>query len=270
MRTTLSYSAARRLLIAAGVLLVAGLAGSMWARGVDEVEVVATLFFAPVFLALMLGGVAGGIAMGVAAGLGYLALRWPAVQLVGWEPLSGQVWARGLGYVLFGAAGGWAVGQLRAALDKLALRDDIDDETGLHNARSFLEAVDTELSRGRRYATVFSLVTAEAAAVRVDGGRRREAALLRELGRRLTEGVRSSDHLAHTRLDGHHLFGVVLPETGPEGARTVAANLGRHLAEVLGEEAVCRTVTYPEDESGISEVLERFRLADQASRPVAG
>src|SRR5258708_7740944 len=134
----MTYSQARRLIVAAGLLVLALLAGVMYARRVETVEVVAVLLFVPVFLALLKWNVPGGVVSAVAAGAVYVALGWPAIHAVGFGSFSGLVVSRVSGLLAFGLVGGWANSTLRTSLTKLDLYDQIDDATGLFNARYFV------------------------------------------------------------------------------------------------------------------------------------
>ena len=107
---TPNYQQSRLLLLVAGstVLLVTALV--LVLRAYDPAEVLAVILFLPVFVAAVLGGIRWGITVAVLAGLGYVGLRLPDIQQFGWAPLSNRVLAQILGYVVFGALGGWAAG----------------------------------------------------------------------------------------------------------------------------------------------------------------
>jgi GGDEF domain-containing protein len=238
-------------------------------RGVDPIEVAGTLLFVPVFAGFLFLGVPGGLALGVAAGVAYLVLRWPAIQLVGWKLLIGQIAARVVGYILFGIGGGWAMGQIRATLEKLELQDDIDDETGLGNARSMLKTVDLERARADRYQKLFSVVAADFTAPGWDEfSPRRQRTMLRELGIKVAAAVRATDNVAHARRGNHHIIGVVLPETAAGGARIFADNLHRQLTGLTptGEVRVA-TATYPAEPEPLGLILDLFKELDRAQRP---
>jgi GGDEF domain-containing protein len=264
----MSFARARSLLLLAGLILILLIGLVAISRGVDLVEVTATLLFIPVFVGFLFRGLRGGFAMGVIASVAYVLLRIPSLQLIGLAPLAGQISARIVGYLGFGLGGGWAAQQIKAALDKFELHDDIDDETGIGNARSMLEVTDTEKSRADRYQKVFSVVLADVSSARwSELPIRKQRTALRELGQRLEKAVRGSDHIAHARRAEHHLIGLVLPETGPEGARIASENMAKLLSETAGESAAIRlaVATYPGD--GIEPILELWRELDRARRP---
>jgi GGDEF domain-containing protein len=264
--STLTYQRARSLLLLAGFTLIAAVALVALVRGVDRVEVIGTLLFIPVFAGFMLFSLPGAVGVSLAAAAIYLLLRLPAIELVGFGPLAGQVTARLIGYLLFGLGGGWAIRQIKGTLDKMELYDDIDDETGLGNARSFLETADVERARAERYQKVFSVAAADFSAWE-DLPSRKTRNALRELGTRLAAGVRSSDHPVHGRIGNRHVIGVVLPETSSEGARIVADNLKSQLATATGVDVRVITATHPGNEAAMARIIELFKEIDRTLRP---
>src|SRR5688572_716985 len=140
----MTYAATRRLIVAGGLLVLVVLAAILYVRRVDTVEVLAVLLFLPVFVALVVGRVPGGVIAGVLAAVAYAALRLDAIDAVGASRFIGLIATRSVGYVAFGFIGGWGVRQLEASLEKLDIYDQIDDETGLFNARFFLQQTDLE------------------------------------------------------------------------------------------------------------------------------
>jgi GGDEF domain-containing protein len=237
------------------------------ARGVDQVEVIATMLFLPIFVAFLFFGIKGGFWFGLVASAIYLILRVPSLRLLGLTPLAGQIAARIIGYLGFGIGGGWASQQVKTALDKLAAQDDIDDETGLGNARAMLQMADLERTRADRYEKVFSVVLADIAEPAWERQpRRQQVASIRHLGQQLRRAVRANDHVSHSRQDSHHLIGVVLPETGPEGARIAAENLRKLLIELAGSAAGVRLAiaTHPGD--GLDPILDVWRRIDRDQR----
>lgn len=266
---TLTYDRARSLLLISGLILIGVVALVALVRRVDPIEVAATFLFVPVFAGFLFFGAVGGLVTGLLAGVAYVVLRWPSIEMIGLGPLLGQLGARLVGYLGFGLGGGWAVQQIRGTLEKLELHDEIDDETGLGNARSVLETADVERARADRYQKVFSLVAVDFIAPKWDelSGRRQRAAL-REFGTKLAAGVRSSDHVAHARRGDHHIVGLVLPETAVEGARIVADNLRRQLAAIVGsDELRVIMATHPMEADNVQKILSLFREIDRSQRP---
>lgn len=263
MPAALPYRRARDLVLVTGVVVLAAVVATMVLRGVDPVEVVATLLFAPVFVGFLFFSPLVGAALAVVAAGVYVGMRLPAIELVGFPVLSGLILSRVGGYLAFGLVGGWAASQLRRTLDKLELYDEVDDETGLGNGRAFLHAVDRERARAARYSTLFSVVTATFEAA--DG--RKGAARMRDLGTRLAASARGSDRACHARDGERHVVAVVLPETGAEGAATVAANLERRVGEYAAGSVALAQATFPGDDDALDRIVDHLRRLDAAGRP---
>lgn len=264
----MTFARARSLLLISGLVLIALVALVAISRGVDQTEVIATLLFIPVFAGFLFYGIRGGLALGLVASITYLILRIPSIRLLGLAPLSGQIAARALGYLGFGLGGGWASDQIRTGLDKLEAQDDIDDETGLGNARAMIQMTDVERARADRYQKVFSVVLADMTnptwrSLPI----RKQQGALKAFGQRVRKTLRTNDHVSHARQDDHHLIGVVLPETGPEGARIAAENLRQLLTSQAGDGSGVRLAiaTYPGD--GLGPILEMWRRLDTEARP---
>jgi GGDEF domain-containing protein len=264
------YDRARRLLVLVGLVILVIVVAGLLARSVDHVEVIGTLLFVPIFLALMYWGVPGGAIAGVAATFVYVVLRSDAIDAVGFGEFAGVVVSRGLGYLLFGVAGGWASSTLELSLEKLELYDTIDDLTGLHNARFLLDDVGLERARSERYETVFSVSFAEIPAAEIGAlSARRRRQLLRELGQRLDAAVRTVDRVAHG-FDGRvHHVAVVLPETASEGAEIFHDRLVAQLREFFAGRDVDTlptgdACTVPGDDARLEERLDAWRRIDAA------
>jgi GGDEF domain-containing protein len=277
MAPRMSYAFVRRFLLVAGLIGLALIAGLGYARGVDRLEVTATILFIPVFVALFLWGIKGGVVAGVLAAVAYATLRYPAIQVVGLTRFVGLILSRTVAYIAFGAIGGWAASQLESSLDKLELYDQVDDTTKLNNARFFLENTDMEMSRSRRYQTIFSVATVDvprAALAQLSG--RQERSVMRDLGGMIATSIRTVDRGVHGRDEQRHRFVVILPETGNEGARTFASRLAGRLAEQLKRRSVrleddlaFSALTFPGDESSFDSLRAEFQEIDQAEHPEA-
>jgi GGDEF domain-containing protein len=273
---SLGPTTARRLLLGLGSLVLLAVAALMWVRGVDGVEVGATLLFLPVFAGLVLWQIRGGLIAGGIAAVAYLMLRYPALEAVGFERFGGLIAGRTLAYLAFGGIGGWAFRELERSLDKLELHDEIDDATGLRNARFLLSDVELEVARSTRYQTVFSVVEIGFPAAGVDAlPRRRRAALLGDVGRALTEAGRTVDRAVHARDDERHRLAVLLPETGKEGAGIVADRLAQGVVGLLAKRGVeldgarvsRRAITYPGDDKALEGLRREFAAIDRREHP---
>jgi GGDEF domain-containing protein len=277
-RRGVSYAQAQRLLVVAGAGLLGVLALVMYARRVDSVEVLAVLLFVPVFLALLRWNQVGGIAAAAVATVAYIALRASAIDAVGASRFTGLIVARAIGYGVFGVLGGWANSYLRASLTKLDLYDQVDDETGLFNARYFVQGTDLEIARARRYRSVFAVAVLDVPAEPLDClGRRARAKLLRDLGRVLSDSLRQVDRMVHSREGARHRIAAILPETGPEGARVFAGRLATRVVGFLAARGVevdvgaihTRALTYPEDEALVEALRRDFAAIDHVEHPEA-
>ena len=268
----LGYVKARRLLLLTGIAVLAVVALVAYARRVDSVEVVATLLFLPIFVAFVFRGLVGGVVAAVAAIAVYAALRYPAIEAVGVGEFAGLLTARSAAYLIFGVVGGWSTQVLEGSLTKLELYDEVDDETGLYNARHLLQQTDLEMARAKRYETIFSVVLLDLpTAPFADLKARQRRSLLRELGRLLGEGVRTVDHVVHVRDGEHHRFAVVLPETAAEGAEVFRGRFDEkvraHLAErgvTIADAAPARAITFPGDDLSMSALRDDFTRIDAA------
>lgn len=267
----MSYRQARRLLLATGLAVLAVVAIVTYARRVDTVEVVATLLFLPIFVAFVFRGAVGGVVGAVVAIAVYAAMRTPAIEAVGVGEFAGLLTARAAAYLIFGVVGGWSTQVLEGSLEKLELYDEIDDETGLYNARHLLQQTDLEMARARRYQTLFSLVVLDLPAAPMHALRARQRrAVLRDLGRQLREGVRTVDHVVHAHDGDTHRLVAILPETALEGAevfrgrfdervRGFLAGRGAAIADV---DVRARALTFPGDDEGVDALRAEFQRID--------
>lgn len=275
----LGYAGARRLLLVVGVVVIGAVALVMYLRDVETNEVIATLFFIPIFVAFVFWDLKGGVIAACLAALGYILLRYPAIEAVGSGRFLGLIFSRGLGYLAFGAIGGTANQVLESSLQKLELYDQIDDATGLFNARFFVQDTDLELSRSKRYQTVFSVSVLDfpVAALEVLS-RRQRAAVAKDLGRLLGESVRTVDRGVHGTDGSKHRIAVVMPETGPEGARIFSDRLQQKVIEYLRSkgatigdgQVVVQSVTFPDDaEAEVQRLRSEFAEIDRIEHPEA-
>lgn len=233
----LRYETLRRLMLVGGSIVLAVLAALMYARGVDPREVLATGLFIPVFLAALFYGTWAGIAAGAAAAAAYVGLLWSAIDIVGFGAVAGTIMSRSLSYLVFGGISGWAIAQLEAPISKLERHDHIDDVTGLYNARFFLEATELEEARATRYGGTFSVVSVVIPdTLMAPMSAENRTSTVRRLGEVIVARSRSVDRVVHAADQRRHLFALVLPETGRDGADILAADLRERLIRALGTE----------------------------------
>jgi hypothetical protein len=272
----IEYSSARRLILLLGLLVLALVAVVSYVRGVEPVEVAATILFIPVFIAFLFFKVPGGLAAGVLATGAYLLLRWPAIEIVGFDLFARTFIARALAYPLFGAIGGWASSQLEASLTKLELYDQIDDATGLFNARFFVQDTELEMSRSKRYQTLFSVARVELPGSALGSmSRRQRAGVLKDVGRILKQSIRLVDRAVHAFDGSRHLIAVVLPETAGAGAQIfterMAGRLADHLkgrgAALAADQVLSSWVTFPDDPTRLEQMRSEFAAIDRTEHP---
>ena len=274
----IGYARARRLLLIVGLGVLGITAAIMYVRRVDTIEVAATMFFMAVFVALVFGKTKGGLAAGFLMAVAYASLRYPAVQAVGSGRFAGLIASRTFGFLAFGALGGWAMQNLEASLTKLELYDQIDDVTGLYNARFFVQDTDLEMSRSRRYQTIFSIAVADIPAAALEPlGRRQRAGTLRQLGRLIADSVRTVDRPVHGSDLQRHRVAVVLPETGPEGARIFTDRLAQRVADYLRRRGATiaadrvgrQALSFPDHEAAVQRLRAEFAEIDRQEHPEA-
>jgi GGDEF domain-containing protein len=266
----LSYQQARRLIVPTGLAVLAVVSVVMYARRVDSVEVAGTLLFAPIFLAFVFRGAIGGVVMAVIATAAYAGLRYPAIEAVGAGAFSGLIVSRAAAFLIFGTLGGWSTQVLEGSLNKLELYDEIDDETGLYNARFLLHQLDLEIARARRYKTLFSVVTLDVPSAPLQGLKPRQRRnVLRDLGRQLSAGVRTVDHVVHARDHALHCFVAILPETGAQGAEVFRGRFQDSVTNFLTGRGVDvsdigagRALAYPGDDEALDELRAEFTRID--------
>jgi len=267
----MSYRQARRLLLVTGLAVLIVVAVVTYARRVETVEVVATLLFLPIFVAFVFRGAVGGVVAALVAIAVYAAMRTPAIEAVGVGEFAGLLTARAAAYLIFGVVGGWSTHVLEGSLEKLELYDEIDDETGLYNARHLLHQTDLEMARARRYETLFSLVVLDLpAAPMLALKARQRRTVLRDLGRQLREGVRTVDHVVHAHDGDLHRLVAILPETSLEGAEVFRGRFDERIrrflaargAAIADTEVRARALTFPGDDAGVDELRTEFQRID--------
>jgi GGDEF domain-containing protein len=246
---------ARDITLLVGLLLIGLVVLTMVLREVDPVEITATVAFAPVFVAFLFFGWKIGLATGALAAILYVVMRRSAISVVGIGPLFGSISSRVIGYLVFGGVGGWAAEQLQAAIDKLELHDEIDDATGLGNARAAIAAIDTERARARRYEKVVSIIECSFELPEVVSDKI-VSSTLRQMGSAIAHSIRASDLAAHVDDGaGKHRVVMILPETGAVGAETVGTNLDREVRARIGTSTEISVTTVPGDEDRVDDLL---------------
>jgi len=264
------------LMLVGGLLLLGITAAVNYVRRVETAEVAAILFFIPIFIGFVFWDWKGGIIAAALATVGYILLRRPAIEAIGAGRYTALIFSRAIAFFAFGAIGGLANQQLRSSLTKLDLYDQIDDETGLFNARYFLQDTDLEMSRARRYQTLFSVSAVDFPGAALDNlGWRRRRNTLGQLGQLLADSVRTVDRAVHAHDGDRHRILVVLPETAAEGAQVFTDRLATRIAAFLGqrgatvdETAISRNaITFPGDEVALQRLREEFADIERREHP---
>jgi GGDEF domain-containing protein len=264
----LSYNQVRILLLVGGLVLLALTAGVNYVRRVETAEVAAILFFIPIFVAFVFWDWQGGLVAAVAAIAGYVALRYGAIHAIGSGRFVGLIFSRSIAFLAFGAIGGLANQQLKGSLTKLDLYDQVDDDTGLFNARYFLQDTDLEVSRAERYQTIFSVSVVDIPSRTLDDmGARRRRQVLRQLGRLLADSVRTVDRAVHASDADRHRLAVVLPETAAEGARIFTDRLVERLRPLVTADVTGQSITYPDDEAALQRIRSEFTEIERREHP---
>lgn len=273
----LGPAGARTLLLLVGLFVLLAIATVMYLRDVERVEIISTLLFIPIFIAFVLRGFKGGVIAGVLAAIAYIWLRYPAIDAIGAGRFIGLIASRALGLIAFGAIGGAASDVLESSLRKLELYDQIDDTTGLFNARFFLQDTDLEMSRSKRYKTIFSVSVVSFPTKSLERlHRRQRTAVTKELGRLIAEGVRTVDRAVHGSDGTTHRLAVVMPETGREGALIfterfrdkVLVYLKSKDVQIAPEDVVVHSVAYPVDGEQPLQVLRaQFTEIERLEHP---
>lgn len=132
----------------------------------------------------------------------------------------------------------WLASQAAVALDNARLHEIVqrqaitDDLTGLVNRRRFIEALDAEIERARRFGSPLTVVLADLdnfKRVNDDHGHHAGDDVLRSFAGLIRSHVRDVDVCG--RIGGEE-FAIVLPETDQTGAASVAERVRESLATV--------------------------------------
>jgi diguanylate cyclase (GGDEF)-like protein len=123
--------------------------------------------------------------------------------------------------------------RLKKALEHESSLARIDFLTGVLNSRSFDQIISAEIQRSDRYSHPLTLAYIDIdnfKAINDTKGHSTGDALLRNVGRTISEALRSTDHVA--RLGGDE-FAILMPETGAEAGLNVVARIQALLEEQM-------------------------------------
>lgn len=266
--------------IIAGTLLLASMAATVFIPAYVQQAI-----FGYLFAIVTVGAIVGGASVYPFAALAILATIVDA--LAGFtEPLTAQTFAAALfrSIVILGVAvlldllsrdREESIEALHRQAEELARLARTDPLTGLANRRFFMEQLEREFQRARRYRRPLSLIYLDLdgfKAINDRFGHMFGDEILRGAARSMRAVLRSTDLLA--RIGGDE-FAVLLPETGEVGAKDVAAKLGRalaaygeHLGPAIPPLSFCAGISElrPSDET-IDDLLNR---ADEAQYEAKG
>lgn len=259
-----SYRQSRMLVLVTGSAVLLATAGVLLLRAQDPTEVLAVVLFLPVFFAAVLGGVRWGLVVAVLAGAGYIGLRLPDIEQFGWSLLANRIIAQFVGYLAFGALGGWAAGIVGEGITKLDRFDVRDDDSELLNARGLHEQLGNEIARAQRYDSNFAVVTVTFAIT----GDKRETR--RQIGNVVRESVRTVDETGRVTIDGQDVVIAVLPETPRQGAQVAGEKIGERLeTEATNVDAEVRWLGHPEDDEAIAVLQQQLEEVVRREHPEA-
>lgn len=189
------------------------------------------LYFLPLSLAAWYLGRAGALAAAALATTAWAGSNWAA----GLQFAHPGVWlvnllAQAVSFVVVALL----IAGVRGALDRVTELSLTDALTSLPNARAFRQQAEQTLALAKRYEHPITLAFIDLddfKAVNDTLGHQGGDRLLREVAEQVRQSVRAGDLPA--RLGGDE-FVVLLPETGPEGARKMLDRLHARLGEALG------------------------------------
>lgn len=277
MPKQLTYLQARVLLLLLGLALAISQTLLAWERGAAPTEVLAPALYIPVFAGAIFFSYAGGVVAAGVSSLIYGVLLSEQTAAIGMRLFVGLLVNRVATYLFYGIIIAVAARYLESRLRKLEMHDLIDDVTELFNPAFFLENTELEMERAKRYQTLFSITELNVDREAFAGfPRRRYRRVLRELGRRIEEGIRApwTDPFRRRNTDlpvrvdegDRDRFFFILPETGPQGADVFTQKVAGGVREFLGSRGCAvdghvdaRTITFPED-AGLLELAQNFRL----------
>lgn len=274
----LTYGRARGIVLAVGTVIIAVVTLTAYQLGADPVEVLATGLLIPILLGLTYRGVAGGLVSAAIVSVLYLTVRFSTLAGLDQTEFIPSAIGRVVLYLAVGALGGGASGVLERSMRKLELYDEVDDATGVGNARAALDLTSKEQARAQRYGSVFSVAQLTIDhAVFAQMRERSALRLLRRFLQQLDHQARANDGVARVTGHDHEDVIVVLPETGSDGVRIFAARLLASAREQLAEAGPAaanggirvRTLTIPGDDEELA-VLRDEMARTMAAETLAG
>jgi GGDEF domain-containing protein len=220
-------------LIVLAIAVLALLAVSQIARGVDPIEILATVLFLGIFASVVYFELIGGIVAASAATLAYGVARLPAVDVVGSPSVARLITLRGASFFAFGILGSYALRQFRGALSVASFGPHLDYETGCSSTRQIFRDLDIEIARSQRYGSMFSVVVLDIASTSLASLKapvRSQA--LSQLGTLLRSTARTTDRLGIVDTRTERRIFAILAETPKTGAESFAKRMGDRVADL--------------------------------------
>ncbi len=220
-------------LIVLAVAVLALLGVTQIARGVDPVEILATVLFLGIFAAIVYFELVGAIVAAAAATMAYGVARLPAVDVVGSPSVWRLITLRGASFFAFGILGSYALRRFRGALRVASFGHHLDHETGCASTRQIFHDLDIEIARAQRYGSTFSVVVLDIASSSLASLKAQvRSQALSQLGTLLRSTARTTDRLGlvDTRAD-RRIF-AILAETPKSGAESFAKRIGDRVADL--------------------------------------
>lgn len=267
----------RLLLLVLGVGLSIGQAILAWERGAPPTEVVAPVLYIPVFAGAIFAGLTGGLVAAAISSLIYLLVLVDQSAVLGLKLFVGLLLSRVVTFVFYGLMVAMGTRFIERRLRKLEIYDQIDDDTELYNGSFFLEGSDLEISRARRYQSIFSVAEIRMNQSLLEGAsRRRYRRVLRDIAGQFSGAIRGVDRLSRVKDDDSERFLFILPETGREGSEVLVGRLEAGMRQLLQDHNLTanghvssRVLTLPDDQGSLDALRMEVAAGESQRRVIA-
>jgi diguanylate cyclase (GGDEF)-like protein len=218
-------------------------------------------YLLPIFILAWLSGQWGGLGGAIASA----AVR-TVVDVLGGQPYAHPVyavWNMGMRLAVF-AVVALLIAILRKNVDHERALARVDNLTGAANTRAFLEMLNSEVERSRRYSRTFTVAYFDLdnfKSVNDSFGHAKGDELLQLVVSIVRSHVRLSDVIA--RLGGDE-FALLLPETDQTAARSAITKIQSHILQAMqaGKWPVTVSIGALTHSGGVEDVEELIRKAD--------
>lgn len=210
---------------------------------------------------------------------GMSAVSRPVIPWIAAAVVGGMMVARGNGLdpstFVFAVTLAWAVASMRVSRPLVGrrsasgLHDEIDQETGVGNARAALTLIERETGRAASHGSLFSVVVLNVGRDRLVGLHpRHRARILGDLLRGIADDVRSSDRVCRVATSDREQIVIVLPDTSASGARLFTNRLVPHVRQRLADQGgrsidqtlPAEVVTAPGDGVAVERLQRRLQV----------